>query len=112
MEIKEGPFRSIQKSTKTGGIRYIHWKLKKGPLGPPNKATVASYYVTVALNKATVVLNKATVASYYVSVALNKANVASYYVTVALNKATVASYKATVALLIGPPLEGAMRNLY
>ena len=102
-----------------GEISYFHWKLKKGPLGPPNKATVASYYVTVALNKATVVLNKATVASYYVSVALNKAtvalnkaNVESYYVTVALNKATVASYKATVALLIGPPLEGAMRNLY
>ena len=86
------------KSTKLGGIRYIHWKLKKGPLVPSNKATVASYYVTVALNKATV--------------ALNKANVVSYYVTVALNKATVASYKATVALLIGPPLEGAMRNLY
>ena len=84
MEIKEGPFRSIQKSTKTGGISYFHWKLKKGPLGPSNKATVASYYVSVALNKA----------------------------TVALNIVTVASYKATVALLIGPPLEGAMRNLY
>ena len=59
---------------------------------------MASYYVSVDLNKATV--------------ALNKANVASYYATVALNKATVATYKATVALLIGPPLEGAMRNLY
>ena len=95
MEIKEGPSRSIQ------------------------KATVASYYLSVALNKATVVQNIANVASYYVSVALkkatvalNKANVASYYVTVALNKASVASNKATVALLIGPPLEGAIRNLY